>query len=101
MRRDSGRLDRLERMVLELHEVLLVESAGGEAVGAVTSGSNGPVGEARVDRGLVALPEGNRYHRSSCPMVQHKSQVAAVTASMIQRRHLDPCNMCDPAVVGV
>lgn len=114
LRRDSGRLDRMERMVLELHAVLLARSdaptadelrdavrlidVGSAALGA-TAGSNGSGARAGQPERLVALPDSQRFHREDCRMVQGKSGVEEVSPSVIRRRHLQPCSMCDPVVL--
>jgi hypothetical protein len=105
LRRDSGRLDRLERMMMELHAVLLSRSDApdSEAVdqavrvlaGTPGSAANGRTGgEGRVL--MVALPDSERYHRSDCRMVNNKDGVEEVSAQVIRRRQLQPCAMCEP-----
>jgi hypothetical protein len=59
IRRDSGRLDRLERMVEELHSVLLTRSDA-PALELAPDTRETPI------INLVALPDGDRYHRSEC-----------------------------------
>jgi hypothetical protein len=108
LRHDSGRLDRLERLVTELHAVLLARSdapdadAVASAVDALEgrSHSNGRVGHGDHAVHLVALPDSQRYHRSDCRMVDGKPGVADVDAAAIRRRHLQPCGMCDPLVLA-
>src|SRR4051795_3434822 len=71
LRKDSGRLDRLERMVEELHAALLTRDdapvihTGGSAGG----GTNGQVS-------YVALAGSNTYHRADCTMVADKAGTA-------------------------
>jgi hypothetical protein len=93
LRKDSGRLDRLERMVDELHEVLLSQTdasaranQGGEA-----SGTNG--------HAYVALSGSDTYHRADCAMVAAKPNTAKVAPSTIQRRGLQACSLCEPSLV--
>ncbi|MHB8466649.1 MAG: hypothetical protein ACYDH6_07850 [Acidimicrobiales bacterium] len=90
LRSDSRRLDRLERMVLELHTVLLART---DAPAAAASPSG-----ARNDIRLVALRDSQRYHRADCRVVAGKGNVTDVDATMIRRRQLEPCGMCDPSV---
>jgi hypothetical protein len=102
LRRDSGRLDRLEGLVSELHAVLLARpdapdapdpSVAGPASRAVIT-HNGRTNGADPDR-LVALPVGQRYHRTGCRMVAGKPDVSDVTPREIRRRRLRPCAMCE------
>lgn len=89
VRHDADRLDRLERMVDELHSVLLTRpDAPSPEVW-----SSAPVAAA-----LVALPEGDRFHTDDCRVVRGKS-VQPVTARVIKRRALAPCPLCEPVAV--
>jgi hypothetical protein len=111
LRRDSGRLDRLERMIAELHAVLLarpdapdadeIASAVGrleaEYAGATRSNGRPPPGRRRAAV-LVALPDSHRYHRADCRMVEGKRGASEVTPVEISSRQLQPCGMCDPVV---
>ena len=117
IRRDSGRLDRLERMVAELHAVLLSSVAtaagptGASAAGPAmelptpfsaeapaTSGANGHgATTARAGR-LMVLPDGERYHRAGCRALTGKAGAAVASPSVIRRRHLTPCPLCEPSL---
>ena len=107
LRHDSGRLDRLERMVVELHAMLLARSdapSAEEVQHAVDlldgrSTSNGSTPDKSQPVQLVALPDSQRYHRSDCRMVYGKSGLEEVSATTIRRRNLQPCSMCDPVVL--
>lgn len=101
LRRDSGRLDRLEEMVAQLHGVLLSRSD----VPAWSAPSTNGVepSEDGADPGpvtFVALPDGSRYHRAECAMVADKESAATVSESVIRRRQLEPCNLCEPPAVA-
>ena len=90
LRKDSGRLDRLERMVEELHAVLLTRTdapAPQPAGAAVTT--NGKAS-------YVALSGSDTYHRADCSMVAKKANTAVLAPSTIQRRNLKPCALCSP-----
>jgi hypothetical protein len=99
IRRDSGRLDRLEAMVNELHTVLLARADAPpiDATRAqdepVTSTSGGNNGQAVM---IVALPVGQSYHRSDCVMIVGKSKAQSVTANDVRDRGLKPCRLCEP-----
>jgi hypothetical protein len=92
LRHDADRLDRLERLVDDLHEVLLSHPDAPAPAEAVTS----PVALAA----LVALPEGERYHTERCRVVQGKQDVEPVTPRAIRRRALTPCPLCEPTAVS-
>ncbi len=115
IRRDSRRIDRVERMVLELHDILL---AGAESLESLESldleesalsersersrrraSSNG-LEPGRVSANgvgdLVALPVGQSFHRPDCSMVQGKDNVQRVTAGTARSRGLKACRLCEP-----
>lgn len=98
LRRDSGRLDRLERAVVELHAALLTrpDAPGLETLGQATT-SNGHQPEVH----LLALAGGQSFHREDCPMVQGKSTAEPLTASVAVKKGLKACRMCQPLVAGV
>lgn len=100
LRDDSGRLDRLEQMVQELHQVLLrrpdapdltvvldAVSANGTAS---TNGSTGPA------RKVVAVEGGELFHRTGCAMVAGKD-AEELTPATARKRGLRPCPACAPA----
>jgi hypothetical protein len=91
LRKDSGRLDRLERMVLELHEALLTSDDAPPAERVESAdGSNGQV--------YVTLSRSNTYHRSECAMVASKPNTKVLAPLTIRRRKLTPCQLCEPSL---
>src|SRR3954470_14561298 len=65
LRKDSGRLDRLERMGGELHDVLLArQDAPARVTHVEAPGTNG--------HAYVALAGSDVYHRADCAMVAAK-----------------------------
>lgn len=90
IRRDSGRLDRLEEMVQQLHQTLLTRVDAPSLEADATSSANG-------SRRLVTLPDSTSFHRSDCRMVIGKS-VSTVAASTVRRRNLEPCPLCEPSL---
>lgn len=97
LRRDAARLDRLERMVAELHAVLLsrpdappVPAPGTPEVALTAPNGSG--------HGLYALPDGEVFHRAGCTMIEGKASVRAVNRTTIRRRGLAPCPMCEPVL---
>jgi uncharacterized membrane protein len=94
IRSDSGRLDRVERMVEELHAALLRrpdapvrEETTGEAA---SNGSGAPA------RRVVYVDGGELYHRASCRLVAGKDLHEASPATA--RKHgLRACPACTPA----
>jgi hypothetical protein len=104
LRKDSGRLDRLERMVDELHTLLLERTDGvAEAVDAdrVTSYTNGTNGSGHeTPASFVALTGTTTYHRPGCQMIEGKSGAAVMAPSTVRKRGLEPCPLCEPAPVA-
>ena len=87
LRRDSGRLDRLEEMVAELHAVLLSRS---DAV------ADAPAADpARNAKPFRAVARGTSYHLPECAMVEGK-QALAISRGDVASRKLKPCRMCHP-----
>lgn len=95
LRRDSGRLDRLERAVAELHTALLTRpDAPAPTAGRVASNGSAVPGK------LLALTGGDSFHRPDCPIVEGKESARVLTASAAQRKGLQACPMCQPLAVG-
>jgi hypothetical protein len=101
LRRDSGRLDKLERAVADLHAALLSrpDAPPIPADGLVesTAYANGNDASER----LLALAGGDSFHRQDCPIIEGKSTARPLTASAAQRKGLHACPMCQPLVAGV
>ncbi len=97
LRRDSGRLDRLEQMVNELHAVLLSRSdAPVIDRAAVTDDADASAnGRGR----LLVLPDGETFHRPGCAMLEGKTGVTTATPATVRRRQLRPCPLCEPTPV--
>jgi len=95
LRRDSGRLDRLEKMVLELHEVLL-HRPDTPALMPATAAANG-AGETK----LLVLPGGESFHRPGCAVLADKPAGRSVTVETAQRKGLRACPLCQPLLAGV
>lgn len=90
LRRDAGRLDRLERAVTELHSALL-SRPDAPALAAVSPNGNADP--------LIALVGGDSFHRPDCAIVAGKSSTRPLT-SAAQRKGLQPCPMCQPLAAG-
>jgi hypothetical protein len=84
LRRDSGRLDRLEQMVQELHGVLLARADAPRANGHRLTA---------VD--LLVVDGGTSYHRPGCPLVDGKETTAA-DAAAVDGGRLVACPLCEP-----
>jgi hypothetical protein len=103
LRRDSGRLDKLERAVAELHAALLSrpdaprQPDNGLERAASTADANGHEASER----LLALTGGDSFHRQDCPIVEGKSTARPLTATAAPRKGLHACPMCQPLVAGV
>lgn len=86
LRKDSGRLDRMEQQVAELHRALL----------AVT-GSNGSTPLVLDDEvtTVVAVASGSSYHRPGCALVQGK-EVDEYDPDGAVEVGLVACSVCEP-----
>jgi len=102
LRRDSGRLDRVERMVGELHasgRLDRVEQMVGELHALLlqyedANASAGSVPQYRV------VPGRRRYHRPGCTMLDGKPKVTQLTPAAVAERGLSPCPLCEPEAVA-
>lgn len=96
LRRDGGRLDRIERQIEELHRALL-ESADAptqEPAGVPVAGANG-----HADPAVYIVESGESYHRRGCALATDKS-VTGLTPAAAERRGLRPCPVCEPLVTA-
>lgn len=99
LRRDSGRLDRIEKQIEELHRALLERTDApthelpGESVTA--AGSNGHA----ADTSVLMVESGESYHRTGCALATGKS-VTGLTPAAAERRGLRPCPVCEPVVTA-
>jgi hypothetical protein len=94
LRRDSGRLDRLEEMVSELHQALLRRPDAPDLTAFVRS-SNGAE-SASPARKVYAVAGADLFHRSDCSMIDGKD-AAEITPAAARKRGLQPCPLCTPA----
>ena len=97
IRRDSGRLDRLEAMVIELHAVLL-SRADAPAVEAFSAAPDSSTAQRNGQAAaiVVALPVGQSFHRPDCVMMQGKDNARQVSADDVSERGLKACRLCEP-----
>lgn len=96
LRRDGGRLDRMEKQIEELHRALLERAdapAPPSPVGHLATASNG---HATVDH-VVVVEAGESFHRSECALVEGKSTTSLDPAAA-SGRGLRPCPVCEPAL---
>jgi hypothetical protein len=70
-------LDAVERQVAELYR-LLTEEPGTSSTG------------------LLVVPGGKSYHRTTCRLVQGRDDAEPVTGEQAAGRSLQPCRLCDP-----
>lgn len=96
LRRDSGRLDRLEQMVAELHAVLLSRSDA--VVDAGPASANGQTATATA-KPFRAVPKGTSYHLPDCAMVAGKDALRLSRGEVLSKG-LKPCRMCSPDTAG-
>jgi hypothetical protein len=92
LRNDSGRLDRLEQMVEELHGALLTRSDAP----ALTNGARAVANETETaPRRVVVVPGGQLFHRADCAMADGKAGTE-VTPAAARKRGMRPCPTCTP-----
>ncbi|MEQ1787193.1 MAG: hypothetical protein ABL966_09085, partial [Acidimicrobiales bacterium] len=104
LRNDSGRLDRLEGMVEDLHLALLrrpdapdltaVRAASANGNGSGNGSTNGST--TAPARKVVAVDGAELFHRPACDLVEGKDAVE-LTAAAARKRGLSPCPLCTPA----
>ena len=91
MRNDSGRLDRLEQMVEELHGALLTRPDAPARDNAATPAS----ARGAAPRRVVAVPGGQLFHRAECAMADGKD-TTELTPAAAKKRGMQPCPSCAP-----
>ncbi len=96
LRRDSGRLDRLEGMVTDLHRSLLRRPDAPDVTVLEGTVGNGSGAAAAPSRRVVAVEGGDLYHRVTCRLVVGKD-VTSLTPAAARRQGLEPCPACSPA----
>ncbi len=97
LRNDSGRLDRLEHMVEELHQALLRRPDAPDVTAiAAAASANGSSAASAPARKVLAVDGGELFHRRGCDLVAGKDAVE-ITPSVARKRGLRPCPACSPA----
>jgi hypothetical protein len=103
LRNDSGRLDRLEKQIAQLHAVLLARADAPDVSLGERESPRHPNGKHERDLygpddadELIALPGGTTFHRLGCSMVEGKAEVEAITVDDARGEGLKPCRLCDP-----
>lgn len=91
LRKDSGRLDRLERMVEELHLALLARPDAPSP--APVGNGNGNARHAPPE--LVAVAGGSTFHRPGCALADGK-ETTRLTPEEIADGALTACPLCAP-----
>ena len=95
LRKDSGRLDRLEQKVDELHAALLSRP---DAPVITSDGASGN-GSSSAPESVLVVSGGETFHAHGCPMAAGKeTEELAVTAAT--KRGLSACPLCSPTPVA-
>ena len=95
LRKDSGRLDRLERMVAGA-----ARSAPDPRRRTGTDRAEEADSSSKANgQAYVALSGSDIYHRPECSMVASKQGSAMLAPSTIRKRQLTPCPLCEPSLV--
>ena len=92
LRNDSGRLDRLEMMVEELHSALLSRVDAPATNGSAQSATLEPARRVNVVQG------GQLFHRADCALIVGKDTTETTPAGA-KRRGLRACPACAPVPV--
>lgn len=87
LRRHVDRIGRLERLVEDLHAVLLSRPDAPGARAAAVDGAAETV---------VALPAGSSFHRPDCSLVAGKEDARTLSVSEAEADRLSPCKLCEP-----
>lgn len=109
LRRDSGRLDRLERMVEDLSLALLSRPDSPVRTASRDTADSGvldvaepyvsePVRRPAADAAVLVLRGGATFHRGGCSVVAGK-RGDEVPASTARARGLRACRLCQPLAV--
>src|SRR4051794_10553005 len=96
LRRDSGRLDRLETMVNELHAALLARPDAPARVAHAQETAAVGRASSNGSADYVVLPGGQSFHVADCPMLEGKDRASRVKPATAARRGLIPCPLCEP-----
>ena len=100
LRRDAGRLDRLEQAVADLHAALLTRPDAPATYADGTASQTASNGHARPEP-VLALTGGDSFHRPDCPIVDGKDSAKPLTSTAAQKKGLSACPLCQPLVAGV
>jgi hypothetical protein len=95
LRKGAGRHDHLERLVEELHAVLLTRPDAPPPDTGIDTGGNGAEPVA-----VLAVRGGESFHRRGCVMVADKD-AEELTLETARSRGLSPCPLCEPASASV
>ena len=99
LRNDSGRLDRLEQMVEELHQALLRRPDAPDLTTTMATEAPSTNGSTPTVRRVVVVPEGELFHRADCALVAGKDG-EELTLAAARKRGLRSCPACAPAPVA-
>ena len=92
LRKDSGRLDRLEQKVDELHAALLQRADAPQ----VTADGAGSTGNGSVPERVLVVEGGETFHVHGCPMAVGKP-TEELAVEVAQTKGLSPCPLCSPS----
>jgi hypothetical protein len=96
LRKDSGRLDRLERMVEDLHQALLRRPDAPDVTAQHETAEPSTNGSRTRARRVAVVAGGDLFHRLDCQMAAGKD-VEELTPTAARKRGLRPCPACEPA----
>ena len=98
LRKDGGRLDRMERQIEQLHRALL-ERPDAPAAPAPAPTISSPTSSNGHAHGVLVVEAGESFHRPGCALVAGKSSTELDHAAA-SGQGLRPCPVCEPAPVA-
>lgn len=95
LRKDSGRLDRMEQQVNELHRLLL-EHPDAPRADTDTAEPGADPTVASANGRVVVVAAGESFHRPDCALVAGKEVVSELEPAVAAGEGLRPCPVCEP-----
>jgi hypothetical protein len=100
MRSYEGRLERMEHLVDDLHELLVIANSPSEP--APPEWRVPPVSAPRSNgTRVVVLETGTSFHRPDCRLVRNKAGAKTLTPPDALQRGKKPCGVCEPSTPAV
>lgn len=98
LRTYEHRMQRMEHLVDDLHELLLIadiQTEHTEQTSIEHGDADSPVPSTN-GTGVVVLETGSRFHRPDCRLMRNKDGAENVTPAIALERGMKPCGVCRP-----